>query len=669
MSFLILLLAAIQDVSVHADHGWGSRFRPHFWSPVRISVDNDGKAFEGSIKLRWAWMGANQGGIAVRLEDLDGADGPVYEIPVVLPERSRRVYTAYVRAPGQLSLWVGVEPKEGKPLKPFEILGNPAAFHRPFVAVVGRRLPEGLREAGNRSVELALAQPETLPDRWIGYAPVDALVWYGADASKLQDASQGEALRRWVAAGGHLVVAADNLVGISNTFLEELIPIEPGSPAHGKPPAELARFGGIPLPAGDAFMLRCMPSQDARVIVPGAIFRGTFGRGRVTFVAFDPSKDPFKDWEGGVALWNRLLQLRVPNQEGFERWGYTGDLAMDLGSRALGSAAFSFPGIPMPSLGWIFWLIFLYVLLVGPVDYYVLRRLRRQELTWITFPAYVIGFSVLAVMAAGASARRLSTAREMAVMDVMPDAEQTNLVSIGSLLTPVEADLDLSPDLPGGAAVPLSSGSLHYGSDSRSIEGARILETDRVLTQGCFMDRGSTTVWLEERCESGAAKISFEIQGGTLVVSNGLGSTVTDAKLVTPDGVLSVGDLPPGRVTLSNLKPSTRFWEGVSPQSYGALGGNPDSNYYIYGRFGDVGGAEDDIRARIQTVMMALAVPANLPEGAILTGPARSIDVRPWLEDGGSVLIGWLDSPGFVRIGAGVRPERSAHVMVRVFSK
>ena len=669
MFLLIVLLPAIQDVSVHADYGWGSRFRPNFWSPVRITVDNAGKAFEGSIKLRWAWMGSNQAGIAVRLEDLDGADGPVYEIPVVLPERSRRIYTAYVRAPGQLSLWVGVEPKSGTPLRPFEILGNPAAFHRPFVVVIGRRLPEGLREAGNRSLELAVTHPENLPDRWIGYAPVDALVWYGADASKIQDPVQGEALRRWVAAGGHLVIAADTLVGISNTFLDDLLPIESGAPTQVRPSEKLARLGGFPLPPGDAFMLRCKPSEDAREIVPGEIFRGTLGRGRVTFVAFDPSKDPFKDWEGGVALWDRLLQLRIPDQEGFERWGYTGDLSRDLGSRALGTVAFSFPGIPVPSLGWIFWLIFLYVLLVGPVDYLVLRKLRRQELTWITFPACVIGFSVLAVMAAGASARRLATAREMAVMDVMPDAEQTNLLSIGSLLTPVEAILELTPEAPGGVAVPLASGGLYYGSASGSMDAARILESDRVQTRGCFVDRGSTTVWIEERCETGRPGISFALDGGTLAISNDLGMKVTDAKLVTADGVLGVGDLPPGKSTFSNLRPTNRFWEGASPQLYGALGGDSDPGYYQYTRYGETWGAADEIRGRIQSVLLGLAYPANLPQGAILTGPARSLDLRPWLEEGGSVLIGWMDSPGFVQFGGSVRPDREAHVLVRVFSK
>ena len=45
--------------------------------------------------------------------------------------------------------------------------------------------------------------------------------------------------------------------------------------------------------------------------------------------------------------------------------------------------------------------IFLYILLIGPGDYFFLKKvLKRMELTWITFPTIVVTVSLLAYYAA-----------------------------------------------------------------------------------------------------------------------------------------------------------------------------------------------------------------------------------------------------------------------------
>ena len=61
----------------------------------------------------------------------------------------------------------------------------------------------------------------------------------------------------------------------------------------------------------------------------------------------------------------------------------------------------TFEGVPVISFGWVALFILFYILLVGPIDYFVLKRLfKRLELTWITFPLIVIVVSVVAYLAA-----------------------------------------------------------------------------------------------------------------------------------------------------------------------------------------------------------------------------------------------------------------------------
>src|SRR5262249_22626111 len=53
------------------------------------------------------------------------------------------------------------------------------------------------------------------------------------------------------------------------------------------------------------------------------------------------------------------------------------------------------------SFGWVALFIILYIVLVGPLDYFVLKKVfRRLELTWLTFPAVVLTVSVGAYLIA-----------------------------------------------------------------------------------------------------------------------------------------------------------------------------------------------------------------------------------------------------------------------------
>ena len=56
-----------------------------------------------------------------------------------------------------------------------------------------------------------------------------------------------------------------------------------------------------------------------------------------------------------------------------------------------------FPDVKVVPFGWVALLIFGYILLIGPIDYFFLKKVvGRLELTWITFPTCVIVISVAA---------------------------------------------------------------------------------------------------------------------------------------------------------------------------------------------------------------------------------------------------------------------------------
>ena len=61
----------------------------------------------------------------------------------------------------------------------------------------------------------------------------------------------------------------------------------------------------------------------------------------------------------------------------------------------------TFAEVPVISFGWVALFILVYILIVGPLDYFFLKKVvKRLELTWITFPAVVIVISAVAYFAA-----------------------------------------------------------------------------------------------------------------------------------------------------------------------------------------------------------------------------------------------------------------------------
>jgi hypothetical protein len=126
------------------------------------------------------------------------------------------------------------------------------------------------------------------------------------------------------------------------------------------------------------------------------IVRTPFGFGQIVFVAFDLELPSVMAWEGRSRILTRLLQTTISqndNRRGERSKTHaTGFGYQDLVGQ-LRSGLDQFPGVRLVALWWVAGLVSLYIVLIGPVDYYLVRDvLRRMAVTWITFPLVTLGF-------------------------------------------------------------------------------------------------------------------------------------------------------------------------------------------------------------------------------------------------------------------------------------
>ena len=260
------------------------------------------------------------------------------------------------------------------------------------------------------------------PTQWIGYGGVDAFVLMTANV-KLFDQlppDRQSALRTWVRQGGHLVVCcAKNWQIVRDSFLGPMLPAKldgvveldvgksrihetltnfalPGGSRKADPSFDPTKVKTVPFLKVSAPRGKTRNTQDD---LPWLV-DGAYGLGRVTLVGFDFEDPPLSQWAKAGDFWTQLLKLYIPKDE--ENQNRFAGMARDNGpADGIAQALEAFPDVAVVPFHWVALLIFLYILLIGPVDYFLLKKVfKRLELTWITFPLWVMAISMAAYWSA-----------------------------------------------------------------------------------------------------------------------------------------------------------------------------------------------------------------------------------------------------------------------------
>jgi hypothetical protein len=404
-------------------------FKIGTWTPVWVQLRGGSERYSGIME--------------VSVADDDGTP-TTFSMPVEVGANQSQRFTAYAR-PGsrQPEFTIRLLDQQGRrvgeasqetamPQPPESIMPDESlilTMGRPLGVETIAELP-GFKAASTRpargaGVEIVTAridaQAGSMPGRWYGYDAAKAIVVDTGDRETMAslDALRGQPLVDWVERGGHLIVAVGaNWQAVNDSVLA---PILPGLPSGQEKVASLEAldtFAGsnksITPPGTPPTLITKLEQIDERrgtVLAMMSnlplVVRGTHGFGRVTLIALDVDQKPFSDWVDRSLFWVRAIELKRPradqaangpNMGGGARLYQYG--ASDL-STQLRVALEQFPGVKLIPFGWVAFFIFLYILLIGPGDYFFLKKvLKRMELTWITFPTIVVTVSLVAYYAA-----------------------------------------------------------------------------------------------------------------------------------------------------------------------------------------------------------------------------------------------------------------------------
>ncbi len=428
----VLALAAVSaaaDPKVTAEPAFGGTSRDGRWTAVRVEIENPDA--EIGVKIR-----INSGGV-VSARD------------VVVPAGSRHGYWIPVRAGRRVDCVVtGPRLDATIPLR-FQLSGG---GERLFLAVSDA--PVGLPE--HELWKSVLASGADLPDFSDAYDAFDAVIVRFPNPGLPGEAA--DAIRRWTENGGVLAVCAG--IAAKEARDSRLGSVLPVNIAGTKEVRSLAEIDAG-LPAVDAsFPVADMAPRPGADPAPfGA--SGTAGLGRVLFLGFDPLQRPVADWAGLASFWKVQLPLlsNAPadtdpplqaDEAARRAWlgkarsdGRVAEEAWNRGEnlRLQRSGSLALAGRTV-ALGWFFALLVVYLVVIGPVDYFVLKALRRQAWTWVTLPVAIAAFCGAAWAMSARTKARDSHIVAIGTIDVYPDGIRESAVYL--VVAPLSGNQEIS---------------------------------------------------------------------------------------------------------------------------------------------------------------------------------------------------------------------------------
>ncbi|CAN5321964.1 hypothetical protein BH11PLA2_BH11PLA2_00730 [soil metagenome] len=294
----------------------------------------------------------------------------------------------------------------------------------------------------NGRIETAkLSEVAEMPDQWFGYEAVDlAILCTGTDDKFLSalfgdpaNKTRLDALMEWVRRGGKLVISVGRNANIVSQYplLQELLPMSIAREEPIRQETKLPITWGlsktnrplgalVPKSGGTFAVANVVAKADrgVRTLVPPTgskpvVMQAAFGLGRITMTTFDLDRSPFLDYQDRPEFWDLLLREAgsakasngsssgsTNNNRPYYNQYSTSD-GEDEAAIGLRGYIDTFDGVPVISFGWVAVFILLYTLLIGPIEYFFLKKvLKRLELTWITFPIIVLTVSAIAYFTA-----------------------------------------------------------------------------------------------------------------------------------------------------------------------------------------------------------------------------------------------------------------------------
>jgi hypothetical protein len=528
------------NITLTAQAGLDGYCKTNTWFPVHIKIENTGADVDARVQASYK---------------NDRGGGSVYGLDISLPSTSRKEFFLYIYPQGAVrkldisvldggkmlgrtvSLNISCEQSDGILFGVYA--DDPTAYNilndiRPLVGLT----------------RVAQLKTSDLPDRAQGWDALDALVISNVDTGGFTP-EQKQALEMWLANGGKLFVTGGPHWQGTTAGLKDILPIELKSTQNIVDLSALSAYiKGPTLLEQETIVAAGKLREGANVLVEQdgipLLVEKQIGFGKVFYLAADPNLEPLSDWDGMKEIYDHLLAFKSPRP----LWA---DSAWD--SYQANNALATLPELALPSYVYVCCWLGIYILAIGPVNYMVLRRMKRTELAWVTVPVLVILFSCLAYFSGYAYRGTRPILNRFQLAQGWDNVDQARVNALIGIYSPSRTTYNIETQDHFMAYPPQGVYDNLQGNDnwlSLKNETGTVMPDVRVdigAMQAVGMEGSIPALKVEHDLVITINDREPKLTGNITNTSN---YTIRGAALVTPSGWIKIGDLSPNKTEKVN---------------------------------------------------------------------------------------------------------------------
>ena len=594
---------AASAVEIEARALVGGRYEVGGWLALSVALANEGEPTSGYLVA-----GTSLGSVRRFVEMPAGARKVV--MLYVQPEAfQRQVTVTYDEPNGRVDATTDVQVFEQSDDQ-VAVVGDGTGTLRP-------QLIGGGEFSGPEPIALG---PSDIPERPEPLGGLSAIVWAG-DSSQLNE-NQRRAIERWIGDGGQLIVLGGGDWQARTDAFADLLPLDNLAGVDDVPHAAFAAWSGeaeAPLESatvstGDVRdgAMSLVTTEDGDVLVS----MRPVGAGRVILIGSDLATDEFRAWPGSQRLWSRLLPTNAALEQFF---GGQIPIRQEL-ENSMSGALSTLPALDVPPAELLLLVIVAYILLIGPVSYFVLRRVDRRELAWVTAPLLVVLFTACSYGIGRTMKGGDVLVNEISVIRTAAEGGSATVDTFAGIVSPDRSTYDLTVEADALIGQLARADGLARSSGDVEVDQGEPAHL-RGLTIPVFGFEAVRATGIVEH--DAALEVTWSSRDGQVIgtVTNTSDVAIDDVAYISSAGGERIGDLAPGASAEFSLPGQNFNGSSAADQVYG------------FGGF-DAGDEEQRLVTLRRQVIDSLVGYASFAPNVADVGRR------------GPFVIGWRDDPG-----------------------
>lgn len=555
ITILFVVIFAFTGIEVYAENsikanlkvGYDSAYKIGYTAPINVEIENKLKDINGEIQIEMPNYSGNL---------------TLYSSMVNIPANATRNYI--IQAPiMKYTSTLKVNILDGKNVVYSEKLPiNLAASGDSFligilsddfdsVNYINQTL---LKNNSQYSVRNTKLDEKIFPEDVDSLEVFNVIIINNYDTSKLS-VKQYAAMKKWVKNGGTLLIGTGPSYNKTlSLFKDDFIAGKIGEQEEINTNALYNMTFGTKEQKSMKLSITNMDIKDSEVVLSdnnkALISKIQRENGVIGIVAFDFGLSPISNWNYKSNFAGKLIGNLLP-----VKYQNINNKGMDSPSndiQQISSAVRIIPELPMPKSKNIYWMFIIYIILVSPVSYFILKKLDKRELMWFTVPILSLIFSIV-MYYAGYSTRLTKPITNIISYINFSNTGGVSVNTYGGIFTPLKSDIKVEGSSEISIKPILTNNNFDGGYNSNN--PPKIIDSKVVLSPKKYIEfyksgiYANRTVSIDSNFDikgKFAANVNFSNKKFTGEVINNTNLNIEDCYFVTQDSYIKLGDIKNG---------------------------------------------------------------------------------------------------------------------------